>query len=209
MDLREIDLDQRGFDYVLDHLRGVNTLCDALARVVEQHAGRVFTVAPIDTDLARAHAFKAGGLLAENHDLSKAIALGPGQGSLMPVASLHDVRAAMIVASLEARPGAVCICDDFNPRWPDGASADCATAFGVDAETYHLLAADLGVDAIASTLGWSDTIWHGVAAVCRQDLSMPPDRTVTAQLMRQCASSVIELSCTAYDGEGFVVWKRR
>ena len=208
MVLREIDLDQRGLAYVLDHLRGVNTLCDALARVVEQHAGRVFTVAPSDTDLARIHTFKAGGLLAENLDLSRAIALGPGQGSLTPVASLVDVRAGMVVDSLKAHPGSVCICDDFNPTWPDGVWREGETAFGVGAETYHLLTLEQGFEVIANTLDWTDTVWHGVAAVCRQGLSVPASREVIAPALQACAASVMELSCTAYDREGFVVWRR-
>ena len=208
MTLREIDLDRRGLDYVLDHLRGVNTLCDALARVVEQHTGRVFTVAPMDADLARIHAFGAGGLLAENRDLSRAIALEPGQGSLMPVASQLDVRAERIVESLEAHPDSVCICDDFNPTWPGGVSLDCETAFGVGAETYHLLTLTEGFEVIANTLGWADTVWHGVAAVCRQGLNVPASREVIGPELQACAASVIELSCTAYDREGFVVWRR-
>ncbi|HEY5071239.1 MAG TPA: hypothetical protein VII63_04325 [Caulobacteraceae bacterium] len=204
---REVDLDERGLAYVLEHLRGVNILCEGLARAVEASRGRVFTLIPAQSDVTAVYDFGRGGLLAENFEFSRAVSLGPGQGSLMPVASLLNLRASMTLEALTAHRGAVCLCDDFNPKWPEEADLASTTVFGVGKETYHLLTAQSGFDTIADTLGWTDTVWHGVAAICTKALNMPPCREVTEADLLACASSVTEMSCTAYDREGFVVWR--
>lgn len=88
MAYRQVDLDRRGLDYVLRHLRGVNRLCDGLVRVVETVQGQVFTILPDDTHADRIYDFERGGMLRENLDMARAIPIGDGQGVLAPVADL-------------------------------------------------------------------------------------------------------------------------
>ena len=205
---RQVELDERGLDYVLGHLRGVNCLCDGLARVVEKVPGRVFTAIPSHADADGIYNFELGGLLPANLDMSQAVSLGPGRGTLTPVAGLAIVRASLILETLVANPRAVCLCDDFNPRWSDDTARSTPDAFGVGEETYHLLTARSGLEVIADTLRFTDTVWHGVAAVCLNPLRIPPDRNVGQDTLANCAQSVVELTCTAYDREGFVTWRR-
>jgi hypothetical protein len=204
----EIDLDERGFNYLLQHLRGVNPFCDELALLVEQMSGRVFTVAPVGTATERAHNFRAGGLLSENLDYSKAFSLGPGKGMLMPVVSLTHMRAKITLEALEKYPGSICICDDFNPEWSEKIAKTYPTAFGVGLQTYHLLTKENGADGIGRIFQDADTIWHGASAVCVQGLSTGPARDVSEELLRASAASAVEITSTAYDREGFVVWRR-
>jgi hypothetical protein len=206
--LREVELDKRGLEYVVDHLRGVNALCTTLLSVVEGTRGRVFTMLPDDADDVRAHDFASGGLLKANRDFSRAISLGPGRGSLMAVVDLAEVRAGLILDGLAANPGSVCLCDDYNPRWSDAIAREPSTAFGVGDETYHLLTTASGLGAITDTLRMTDTVWHSVAAVCLGGLRIPSDRSVDVGDLERCAVSVVEITCTAYDREGFVAWRR-
>jgi hypothetical protein len=208
MSLRKVDLGERGRTYVLDHLRGVNALCDALARLVESASGEVFTLIPPETDVARAYRFEQGGLLKENRDISRVVSLGAGQGSMMPVSSLVELRASISAQSLKANPGAICICDDFNPDWPSELALACPSAFGVGTQTYHLLDAESGLDLIAETMRMTDTVWHGAAAVCLVRPDISTFREASPDSLSRCASSAVEISCTAYDREGFVVWRK-
>jgi hypothetical protein len=105
--------------------------------------------------------------------------------------------------------GSLCLCDDFNPRWSEQTARANHDAFGVDEETtYHLLTAQSGLEAIADRLRFTDTVWHGAAAVCLKRLHLPLDRNVDPDALADCALSVVELTCTACDREGFVAWGR-
>jgi len=208
MYLRKVELDHRGHDYVVNHLRDVNGLCDALAEVVQNEGGRVFTFVPHDVTEDRIYAFERGGLLRENFNFSNGAPLGPGQGFLVPVADLADIRANVIMEELNAHRGAICLCDDFNPRWSEDVARSTADTFGVGEETYHLLTPTSGIDAIAQTLRFTDTIWHGTAAVCAAKLEISPQRTASKSALSACARTVLQLTCTAYRREGFVVWRR-
>ena len=208
MTLKRVDLGDRGLEYVLEHLRGVNRLCEGLAEAVAAGQGQVFTLVPTGVDESAVFNLTSGGLLAENRDFSRAIPLADGQGSLTPVASLLETRARMTLEALNAHPGAICICDDFNPRWSDQTARENPFAFGVSSETYHLLTARNDVAEVTLVLGACDTVWHGVAAVCLTGLSPLPGRETSPNALAACAASVVELSCTAYDREGFVVWRR-
>ena len=208
MTLQRIELGEPGRAYVLEHLRGVNILCEALASTVDAVQGDVFTWIPTDANPAQAYEFKRGGLLTENLDISRRVQLESGKGSMLAVNTLVEERASATLEALKANAGSVCICDDINPVWGSKIALACPAAVGVGQETYHLLSAESGLDVIANTLSWTDTVWHGVAAVCRAGLKVSQDRTAAAKDLATCAASVIELTCTAYDREGFVVWRR-
>jgi hypothetical protein len=185
--LERVVLDDRAAIYVQAHLSGVNTFCSLLLEQVGADPGEIFTFAPRGTSLERLYQFDQGGLLASNLALEQA---------------------GLIRGSVEESPGAVCIIDDFNPTWGDPGSDDEADAFGFDAEVYHLLTAEDDVLTFAQVLLTSHVHWHGVAAVCEVAPLLDDTRTADAEGFAESAASVIVLTCVAYDGEGFVVWRR-
>ena len=187
--VRKVVLDDRGLDYVLEHLSGVNLFCSALAEVVTSAPGETWTSMSLDVRGERAYRFSEGGLGLN--------------------ASAASLRAARIASLLDADADACCIIDDFNSRWGDHELEDSPTAFGVGEEVYHLLNGASDAADIAQMLQTTDCIWHGVAAVCvPRPLETADDQSALAAL-HECARTVVEISCTAYDGEGFVVWRRR
>jgi hypothetical protein len=186
---RKVVLDDRGLDYVLEHLSGVNLFCSALAEMVATAPGETWTLMSLDVRGDRAYRFTEGGLEL-NADAS-------------------SLRAARIETLLDADADACCIIDDFNARWGDRELEDSPTAFGVGEEVYHLLGAASTAADIAEVLRNTDCVWHGVAAVCvPRPLETADDQSALAAL-HECARTVVEISCVAYDGEGFVVWRRR
>jgi len=186
--LRQIALDDRGLDYVREHLEGVNAFCSELLAVVEQVPGETFTFAPLSVIGERVYRFTEPGL---------------------PAFELAELRAERILELLDSDADACCIVDDFDARWGDPALEDSATAFGVGEEVYHLLTAESGIDLIGAVIAEAAAVWHGVAAVCTPPPSEQAGVQSTLEALRTCARSVIEISCTAYDGEGVVVWRRR
>lgn len=202
-ELRRFDLDARALAYIGAQLHGLNTFCTALESAVAA-GGEVFTFAPSETPLERLSSFEAGGLLREGPRMF----LEDGS-SLAAVSNLKQEQAQCLWEQLDP---AVCISDDFNPRWSDVQTrpyfSDMPHAFGVGEEVYHLVRRCDGVQTIRKALQKSDTIWHGVTAVCERAPQVGADRTSSVAELQAAAASAIVITCTAYDGEGFVVWRR-
>jgi hypothetical protein len=186
--LRQIALDDRGLDYLRAQLEGVNAFCSELLAVVDQVPGDTYTFAPLNVMGERVYRFDEPGL---------------------PAAELAGLRAEQILDLLESDADACCIVDDVDAVWGDPALEDSPTAFGVGEEAYHWLTAEDGLEVIEAVVGSAGSVWHGVAAVCTPPPSEQTGQPSALDALLRCARSVIEISCTAYDGEGFLVWRRR
>jgi hypothetical protein len=127
----------------------------------------------------------------------------------LPAEELAELRAERIIDLLDADGDACCIIDDVDAVWGDPALDDSPTAFGVGEEVYHLLTADDGFEAVLTVIEEAASVWHGVAAVSTPPPAEESSAPSALDAIVRCARSVIEISCAAYDGEGFVVWRRR
>lgn len=200
-------LGEAGRTYVREHLGDTNVFCSALLDIFNSESGDVFTFAPSDTPEARLAEFAHGGLLPENLSGDGAISL-PDGSTLVPVVSLIEEQAKLLRDTMIAVSGAVCIVDDFNPRWSDQPSYLGPTAFGVGEEVYHLLTPEHGEDDFVSAVASGNTLWHGVAAVCRVAPGIDNARSSTPSELKRSAASALLVTCVAYDGESFVAWRR-
>ncbi len=205
--LRRFELDERGEAYVREHLTDVNILCSALLDVFTSTKGAIWTLAPVKTPLERLCQMTRGDLLAANRDASRAVRV-PGRGVLMAVESLHLQRAERVLETLQGAHGRVCLVDDFNPTWGGQHYVPEPSAFGVGQEVYHLVTGEETPDTVADILALGDTIWHGVSAVCQPEEHVSQSTLSSPDALKACARTVIEISCTAYDREGFIVWTK-
>jgi hypothetical protein len=177
-----------------------------LLETVNSAPGEVFTFAPVGTPQERLSEFRSGGLLPENLTRSGAITL-PDGSTLVPVVSLLAEQAKLLRETMRATGAAACIVDDYCPRWSESPDSG-PNSFGVDDAVYHLLGADDGEEAFRQAVRCGDYIWHGVAAVCREVPDVDDKRVSTAADLERCAASALLITCTAYDAEGFVVWRQ-
>ncbi|MEQ1929691.1 MAG: hypothetical protein ABL957_04045 [Parvularculaceae bacterium] len=190
--------------YIREHLTDVNVFCTALLRTFMETPGDVFTLVPAGVPEARLAQFDRGGLLEE--DWSGAVTL-PDGSTLVPKPSLIEAQASLLRQTMIALKASVCVADDFNPRWSDDACPGLA-AFGVGEEVYHLLNLDHSKEDFVTVVSLANQIWHGVAAVCRQPVALDLASETTTLEIQRCAASALLITCTAYDGEGFVAWRR-
>lgn len=186
--LRQIALDDRGLDYMREQLQGVNAFCSELLEVVDQLPGDIFTFAPLSITGERVYRFTEPGLPAEE---------------------LAELRAERIMQLLDSDADAGCVVDDVDAVWGDPALEDSPTAFGVGEEVYHWLTADDGFETVLTVTEEAASVWHGVAAVCTPPASEQAGQPSALDALLACARAAIEITCSAYDGEGFVVWRRR
>jgi hypothetical protein len=204
------NLGDAGRAYIREHLAGANVFCAALLQAFIAEPGEVFTLAPAGAPDARLAQFDQGGLLPENLLGTGAISL-PDGSALVPVVSLIEQQAKLLREAMIASGSSVCVVDDFNPRWSDRADLGAylgPTAFGVGDEIYHLLTPDHSEEDFVAALCEGNANWHGVAAVCRESVALDPARETTTSDLIQCAASALLITCIAYDGEGFVAWRR-
>jgi hypothetical protein len=201
------DLGQDGRNYVRKHLRDINVFCAALLDTVNSEPEEAFTFAPASTPAERLSKFEYGGLLPENLSRSGAIAL-PDGSTLVPVVSLVEERTRLLRETMASARGAACIIDDVNPRWSDPPSYLGPGAFGVGEEVYHLLTVDHAEGDFLDAVHCGNALWHGVAAVCRLAPKLDHARTSTPSELEASAASALLITCVAYDGEGFVAWRR-
>lgn len=206
MSVERKDLGEAGLSYVRDYLGDANVFCAALLETFGSTPGEVFTFAPADTSQERLSKFEWGGLLPENLSDGDAVAL-PDGSTLVPVVSLVDKQISLLRETMEGAGGAVCIVDDFNPRWSERPSWLGPSAFGVGEEVYHLLTLDHAEEEFLSAVS-NKTLWHDVSAVCRVAPKLDDTRTSTPSELGRSAASALLIKCAAYDGEGFVAWRR-
>jgi hypothetical protein len=184
----------------------VNVFCSALLQTFTAVPGQVFTLVPIGVSQNRLTCFSEGGLLPQSLTQADVKSL-PDGSTLVPKLSLVEPQTRLLRQTMMSAAGAVCIIDDFNPRWSERACGLGPHAFGVGEEVYHLLSADDQETDFMNSLGSGDTIWHGVAAVCRKSPHLNLQRETTESELELCATSALLVTCTAYDGEGFVAWR--
>jgi hypothetical protein len=200
------DLGEVGRTYVRENLRDINVFCAALLETIDSSPGEVFTLAPVHTTHVRLSKFNWGGLLPENLSGAGAVALADGS-TLIPVVSLVEKQVTLLRETMERAGGAVCIADDFNARWSEQPSWLGPTAFGVGEEVYHLLTLAHSEQEFL-TAASNKTLWHDVSAVCCIAPRLDDARTSTPSELRLSAASAMLITCAAYDGEGFVAWRR-
>ncbi len=192
--------------YVREHLDDTNVLCAALLETCNSQPGNVFTFAPASTSKDRLAEFKRGGLLRENLPNAPTMSLSDGS-RLMPKFSLIEEQSKLLRETLNSVRGSVCIVDDYNPRWSDHPWPLGPKAFGVDEEVYHLLNHEDDDEAFAYAIRQGNNIWHGVTAVCRIAPMLNDARESAPSELRRSAASALLITCSAYDGEGFVAWR--
>jgi hypothetical protein len=203
--LEYFDVGEPGLAYMRRQFEDARALGAALLEIVDH--GEALTRAPPGTSFDQLYAFEAGGLLPENLDMSRAFQL-EGGSKMMAVVSLFDERLELIQGVMRATPGNICIADDVNPTWPEHRERAEATAFGVGAEVYHIAHAGASLEDIENALV-GILPWHGITAVCRGPLAISDERECEPDAFRRAALSATLITCSAYDGEGFVAWRKK
>jgi hypothetical protein len=197
-ELRRIDLDDRARAYFLEELDDGTILGEALSPLVASGSGELFTLLPAQLPAERGYEFRTGGILPTRPERY------PAEGGyLVPVDSLVDVRDERFARILASDPRACCIVGELNVRPGDPHPPDEASAFWIGEQCYRWL--DSGSPDISATLAVAELPWQAVAACFIPEAKTNKDVLDRAALF-QLASSTVEISARAYDGEGFVIW---
>jgi hypothetical protein len=212
--LRRFDLDARGADYVrkrvndlTEYGEALKALCNPLDALIGTAPGQTWTLAPPNTPADQLYQFEWGGLLAENLDMSRAIDVGGS--TMMAIESLQEEERALLLALMREETGRACILADPIPNRDDPCVDEYytrAAAFLGD-KMFHIVDAASEDDAVELAFAASP-FWTDLHIVTTAPPKIDTERNVTAEALSRSASAAIAISCSAYDGEGFVIWRR-
>lgn len=176
--------------------------CKTLRSVVNLTNGDFFTFLPHGIETERAYRFDVGFRDADATPER-------GGGNLLPVLSLKDYQATGIENFLNSTPHAICIVDDVSARMTDPGIQRKADVVALGDEVCYALTPARTQPDIRRALSFGDYLWHGLVALCAPLREITPASLTEAAILSECLSSTRELHATAYDGEGFIVWRRR
>jgi hypothetical protein len=78
-----------------------------------------------------------------------------------------------------------------------------------DNEVYYLLSnEDVTKHNIRDCLYESDIIWHSLCIVSKYPYKRNKDQSITKEELEQIAKNAMIILVLAYDGEGYIIWKR-
>lgn len=207
--LFEIDLGLRGCQFVARELADGHTFSRLLLENLDLASGQTTTHLPAGTLLEDALRFKEGGRLpCPPVETWRTI-----EGGLMiPTPTTRPHLDELILDSLTA-PNRVAVFENASAARDDPwLQRTDLNAFFFGQEVYHLLAHPVSLEALDETVRTAQSLFLFVGALteCSAGLERPPNRgELTLDLLRSLARETRWIFVGAYDGEGYVIWRRR
>jgi hypothetical protein len=130
------------------------------------------------------------------------------KGDMLPIETIVDVQAAEVVRFLRATATSCVVADDANQRWSYPRAKDLANVFNVGEEVYSLLTATDSPETVLAVLSATNWLWHGLVAMCVPPRVPSRAALSNAEALAVCLRSVRAVQAVAYDGEGYVEWRR-
>lgn len=199
-----VRLDHRAQTYFELQLDFETIFCDTLASVLRKNDGDFFVMLPRRLDTDCAYNFEDGDLLEENE-----LRVIPPAGGLVPVRTMVDRQAKLIRSFLQSGDTALCIIDDAVARASPPKFIGPATVLNDSGAALYTMDEQTPIVDIEAALRRGNHIWHGVTALCRPAAQVLTQKLAEPDALRECVASVEEMHAVAYDGEGFLIWRRR
>lgn len=196
--LELVRLDERARAYIQEQLDLETVFCKKLAEVVDLSKGDCFTLLPEKVETDRACDFGSGFRPVNR----------PPRGGLVPVVSLIDRQSIEVENFLKSSSRAITIIDDVAAEKSDPAIAGCKNCIFYGTEVCRVLMAPASRQGIREALASGNQIWHGLVALCCPEAELHPASLANPAILETCLASVREIHATAYDGEGFIIWRR-
>ncbi|HYD85121.1 MAG TPA: hypothetical protein VEA63_13745 [Opitutus sp.] len=167
----------------------------------------MFTIAPVGVGREQLYAFESGGFLPANPDPSRVTHLADGS-TMAPIESLFEEEFTRLRDQLSRIPNLVCVVVDPLPRRGDPCLHGYAeTIFYAGDDVYHVIRSATSEAAAERALSASPP-WSSLNVLSTIAPTLDDNRHTELSELRKCAGAVVEMSCGAYDGEGYVNWRR-
>ncbi|HYM15111.1 MAG TPA: hypothetical protein VEZ14_06090 [Dehalococcoidia bacterium] len=185
--------------YVLKYLQEGHSLSNALAKEVQTVVGEIFAVLPGAADTTKCLDFDSGSLVPPGEitirDGNRWEKVSPPWAQL--AANIND--------SLPDEPECLCLVEDFLSRPADPFLLRLNERRAThDEEVYVVLRPGELADWLARSSSWHFTCAAGVP-----DADLFVRDTLTSDEISNFAARTLAVAIQAYDGAGFLLWRRR
>lgn len=207
----ELPLGKESLGYIKEQLSVGRTLSSTILSTCDLELGSVVTYMPAGVSLEQAHEFTTGGKLPTS-DPSSWVSLPEG-GVVVPIPSIMDLLPGEVHEYLQAGTNRVWVFEDFNASPSDPVMKKVRSRYvALGNEVYYPLDRNSDEQAIreAADQAYSFVSFIGVGA----RLS-PLDaerfsrvKEIEESDLQRLVSGLDLLTVGAYDGEGFLLWRR-
>jgi hypothetical protein len=209
--ITELSLSSTSLDYIKEQLSIGHTLCRIIMSTCDLELGSAVTFMPTGVSLERAHEFTTGGKLA-TPDPSAWVPL-PGGGVAVPTPSTLNILPEKVHKYLQAGTNRVWVFEDFNASPSDPAMKKISSRYvALGNEVYYPLDHNSNEEAIreAADQAYSFVSFVGVGARLSPSDAERLSRVkeIEESDLQRLVSGVDLLTVGAYDGEGFLLWRR-
>ena len=215
---KEITLEPEAVDYIRDRLAEGKMLAKFLLDRTDLDKGRVTTYLPSDADLSKINNFSSGEVLPTpppetHHHYTTA----NGTRTLMvPVHNTSTQLAAMIQAFLKQEDARICLFESAVANPTDGflstPNAKDLRVLSFQENVYYLLKQQDDREKIQKTLRYAKSFRVlGVLVHLSKDKFLNEDsvrKELTLDELKVLAEETEEIIIGAYDGEGYLIWRR-
>lgn len=207
-DLKTLRLGNEGMAFVVSQLGAAGTFARCVLERVPLAEGEVVTRLPEHVPLDEAKQLATGGKLPAPP--AREWRSAPG-ATLVPVPSTRD-DLARIIADHLATPGSLCLLANANAERGDPwLERTGVPTFYFDREVYHLLTASPpGEIEAALKAAQSLFLFVGALTALPMESDLPAGGgDLPLATLEQLAANTSRLFVGAYDGEGYLIWRRK
>lgn len=195
-------------EYIFENLKDLNKLSDAVLSYIDFSKGDFFTFLPDNADFERLYEFSYGNMIPQVPNVEKIYYISgvyPARG--VDVINIDENIAKFIFEFLMENQGNAAIFDDFPARATDSSPGiDGATTLFIDNEVCHLLSKTMTLKNTIYTLEHTREAWHSLMLLSNS-FTLHRTKLNEDDLEQMCVKTQY-LIVNAYDGEGYLFWKK-
>jgi hypothetical protein len=213
-EFKEFVLGPEALDYLMkNRIIYGHTLSHLLLELLDLREGVITTFLPSDIRQEQLYDFEAGGVLPIPHESTwRYITESSGKKSILtPIPRDDSFVLSLIREFLLSNQDHVCIIEEPLAKPSDPCMSRRTTPYMTFGnEVYHFLSGKVRDAEITEVVKWSYTIVSFLAILTTptQTIKLIDKREITAEELKSLATGTDKIIISAYDGEGYLVWRR-
>jgi hypothetical protein len=212
---KEYILGPEALDFLRDNrITYGHTLSQLLLEVLDLHQGKITTFLPIDVRPEQLYDFEAGGVLPfPEKSTWRYITEQSGKKTILtPIPRDDSFVLTLIREFLCSDKNNVCIIEEPLAKPTDSSMSRRKTPYIIYGnEVYHFLSSRVGEAEIAEAIKWPHTTVSFLAILTTlvQNIALINKQKISADELRVLARGTETLMIGAYDGEGYLIWRKK
>lgn len=193
--------------YFKTSLKDANALSEEIINNTNLSKGNFFVFSTLDANIENIYKFESGGFLLQNSIIEYGEGSKKSKHQLIPNIRIEVSR--QIRKMIEGKDTLYGIIDDVTLSSVDYLNVELFQKFGVsyNNEAYFAFNRDITDETIQDMLRKSNAFWHSLCVLTLAETSTS-NHVLTRKQIEQIARDAQMILVGAYDGEGYIFWKK-